>query len=294
VGCLGIAVPPAAPTNVTATKSGTTATVTWIAVPVTANGGAPITGYTVTVTDPSGSGVPAQSLAASATTATFSGLAIDLDYTFAVVATNAAGLSSKPATASTSRQSRVTIHASDSRIVFGQSVRIHGTVLTFAGAPIASAAVTVHRRADSGARGVVATLTTDAAGHWSVLTSPKHNQTYDAAFAGDGANRAAVSGTVRVIVEPRLTIHAAAVSAAARRLVVRGHVAPNKSGDTLRLVALDSTGRLHHLGAVFLDADSTYRFTVPLGPGRWRLQVRIGRTGGNGAGRSAYFRVSRD
>jgi hypothetical protein len=59
-------------------------------------------------------------------------------------------------------------------------------------------------------------------------------------------------------------------------------------------VARDSSGRLHHLGAVFLSSRSTYRFRVPLASGTWRLQVRIGQTGGNGAGRSGLLRVSRD
>ena len=293
-GCLGVAVAPEAPAGVVATKSGTTATVSWTQVGSPADGGAPIKSYTVSVTAPANSGIAAQTLPASSTTATFSGLAADTDYTFALVATNAADLSSRAAFAGTSRQSRLELSVSDTRIVAGQSVRVHGVLRDYLGAPIVGAPVSVHSRADSGATRELGTVTTDGSGRWSVLARPRHNQTYYARFAGDATNAASAASPVRVRVQPRVTINAPAITGVGVPLVVRGHVSPNKSGDRVRLVALDSSGRVHRLGATFLGGRSSYRFAVPLGAGHWRLQVRIGRTGGNAAGRSPYLRVVRD
>jgi hypothetical protein len=294
IGCVGVAVAPAPPTNVVATKSGTSATVTWSPVPTASNGGAPITGYTITVTSPANSGVPPQTVAASTTSATFNGLATDSDYVFAIVSTNQALLSSAPVSATTSRQSHLSIAASRRRVVAGQSVQVHGALVNVTGLPIVSATVTVTRRSDSGVTGVVGTVTTDAAGRWSVLTRPTHNQTYQASYGGDADNTASSSGTARVVVAPRITTYADPESPSGRPLVVHGRVSPNKAGETVRLVAIDSAGRLHRLGALFLSPDSTYRFRVPLSAGRWRLQVRIGRTGNNVAGHSTYLRVTRD
>jgi len=127
-----------------------------------------------------------------------------------------------------------------------------------------------------------------------VLTHPKHNHTYDASFGGDSINRPARSASARVLVEPRVTIDAPAISSVGHALVVHGRVRPDKSGEQVRLVAIDSSGRVHRLGTDFLDGPSTYRFEVPLGAGHWRLQVRIGRTGGNAAGHSPQMRIVRD
>jgi hypothetical protein len=293
-GCLAVAIAPTAPSHVVATKSGTTATVTWTQVTSPADGGAPISGYTVSVTAPANSGIATQSLPASSSSATFAGLDPNADYVFAIVATNAANLTSKSASATTSRQSRLTLSVSDRRIVAGRSIRVHGVLRDSNGVPIGGAAVAVHSHPDSGGTHVVGTVTTDSAGRWSVLVRPRHNAAYDAAFPGDAVNLGDGTAPVRVLVQPRLTINAPAVSSAGHGLVVHGRVSPDKSRQAVRLVAFDSAGRMHRLGTVFVDGRSAYRFSVPLGAGHWRLQVRIGRTGGNAAGESPRLHVVRD
>lgn len=77
---------PAAPSGVTATSGDGKATVAWAAP---ADGGSPITGYTVTAS-PGGKQV---TVAGSATTATITGLTNGTPYTFTVTAANAVGTS---------------------------------------------------------------------------------------------------------------------------------------------------------------------------------------------------------
>jgi hypothetical protein len=75
---------PGVPSNVQAVLSGTTATVTW--GPPADNGGSPVTGYTVTR-----EGGATHTLAASATSDTFTGLSAGGTYFFDVSATNVVG-----------------------------------------------------------------------------------------------------------------------------------------------------------------------------------------------------------
>ena len=288
-GCLGVAVAPSKLAGVVATKSGTSATVQWSAVTPPRDGGAPVTGYNVTVTSPVNSGVAPQALGPTATSASFTNLDGATDYVFAVTVTNAANLTSPPASASTSRKSHLTLRTGASRVVTGQSVRVFGRLLDANGAPITGVSVAVSARSDAGVHHDLGSGTTDSAGHWSMIVRPRVNQTYTAAFIGDGTNEAAHSGTRRVVANARVTIHG---SASAEEITVYGRVAPNKSGETVRLVAIDRAGQVHHLGHEFLNGRSRYRFHHGLPAAGWRLQVRISATGGNGAGKSSYLRFA--
>jgi hypothetical protein len=285
-GCLGVAVVPLPPANTSASKSGSVATVSWDAVVPPRDGGAPITSYTVSVTSPVNSGVAPQMLGPTVTTASFNNLDPGSDYVFAVTATNAANLTSAPASVSTSRASTLSLTASPSRVVSGQSVRLSGQLLAVDGRPITGATVVVHRRSDAGVGGTVGTATTDSSGRWSMVTRPRVNQSYAASFAGNGINTASTSASRRVVADARVSING---TSDRTTLTVFGHVRPAKAGETVRLVAIDAAGRLHHLGRAFLDGRSHYRFRVPQPNSGWRLQVRIGRTAQNGPGRSPFL-----
>lgn len=89
---------PAAPTNVTGTAGNASATVTWTAP---ANGGSPITGYTVTPWSGTTALTPTTVSGSNpATTAVVGGLTNGTAYTFTVTATNAKGTSSASAPSS--------------------------------------------------------------------------------------------------------------------------------------------------------------------------------------------------
>ncbi|WP_193315451.1 PKD domain-containing protein [Nostocoides sp. F2B08] len=83
-----IAGPPSPPRDVSASRSGDTAEVSWS--PPTTNGGAVVTGYQVVLTK-DGEEEPAISIAADTLSATLSGLVADAKYTVVVRAVNAAG-----------------------------------------------------------------------------------------------------------------------------------------------------------------------------------------------------------
>jgi hypothetical protein len=173
--------------------------------------------------------------------------------------------------------------------VTGQSVRVFGRLLDANAAPITGAGIALSARSDAGVPHNLGSVATDSTGRWSVIVRPRVNQTYLATFAGDGTNEGTHSGARRVVANARVTIHG---SASAEALTVHGRVAPNKSGETVRLVGVDRSGHVHHLGHRFLDRRSRYHFHRGLPDPRWRLQVRIRATGGNGAGRSSYLVVS--
>ena len=284
--CLVVAVAPGTPANAIATKNGTTAMVQWDAVVAPRDGGAPITGYTVTVTSPTGTGIPAQNLNSSTTTATYNNLDANSDYVFAITATNAANLTSSPASASTSRKSTLTLSAQQHRTVSGQPDPLSGRLLDVRGNPIVGAIVVVHRRSDTGVAGVLATLTTDATGRWSTTPKPLTNTTFFATYAGDGTNEGSTSAASRVVVASRVSIRGV-LSASDGTITITGRVAPNKAGQTVRLVAFDRNGTLHHFGSRTLDGNSHYRFHLKLPAGHWRFEVRISQTVGNAAGKSA-------
>jgi len=294
VQCLSVAVAPADVTNMAATRTDTTVSVNWAAVPDAATGGAPITGYTVSVLQPSGTGIKPRSV--TTTSATFSGLSATLNYTFKVVATNAAKLSSAGVVASTGGQEAgtlVLLNASSAQLVAGQRLTLSGHLADATGKPVDGATILVTARDTAGQTTAVGTSTTDSAGHWIVPSRPMHNATYVASFAGDANNAPATSRPVRVAVTPRVTLAAARTSSSAHWLVVTGNVSPNKAAQTVHLTAVSSLGSKKNLGTTTLTAGSTYRFKVQLAKGKWELSVRIASTPGNVAGHSQRLRIAR-
>lgn len=295
-GCFGVAVAPDAPANPVATLSNGTASVTWMPVGAGHNGGAPISDYTVSVVEPSGSGIADKKVDGTKTQATFTGLTGNT-YTFQVVATNKAGLSSSGANASTDAPATtlLSIQHSAKRIVAGDGLTLSGALTLASGAGVGSATVTVSAVNDAGNRSKVGTATTDSVGRWILRLQPKHNATYRAVFQGQGVYEPASSPDARTVVAPHLSVRTpgGTRSSASDPLRVRGSVAPGKRGRTVRLVAFDSAGVKHVLDTATVSASSTYHFSVALKKGKWEIQVRIGKTPGNVAGHSRRLALKR-
>jgi hypothetical protein len=293
IQCLGVAVAPANPTGLTATRNGTDVTVGWTAVPTGSNGGASITGYTVTVTSPANSGIPAQST--SGTSATFSNLSSTTDYVFKVVATNAANLSSPGTGVSTAgvlAGTKLTLISSAGQVVAGNAVSLGGSLTDGHGGPISGATVTLAALLDGGQSFVVGSTTTTSDGGWIVALHPTHNASYTASYAGDGQFVSATSSPGRVVVAPNVTVAARHRTSHVKALVVTGHVAPNKAGRRVRLTAVKANG-VTRTFTTTLSSGSNYRFRIKLGKGAWTLIVGIGSTNGNIAGQSNRLSVKR-
>ena len=292
-GCFSVAVAPADVTNLGATRDGSTVSVSWTAVPDSDTGGAPITGYTVSVLQPATSGIASQTV--TGTTATFTGVSSTLNYTFKVVAANGANLMSPGVVASTGGQeggTALTLTSPATSLVVGRHVTLSGHLATADGTPVAGAAILVTARDVAGQTSAAGTTTTANDGSWSLQPAPKADVTYVASFAGDAQNATATSRALRVTVAPRVTIAARQTSPAARPLLVTGTVSPNKAGRTVILTATNAHGATKTFTATVSGA-STYRFAVKLVSGRWTLVVHIASTRDNAAGRSRGLRVVR-
>lgn len=292
-GCLGVAVAPADVTNLAATRSNTEATVAWSAVPTSDTGGAPITGYTVSVLQPAKSGIAPQTV--TTTSATFAGVSSTLNYTFEVIAVNDADLKSPGVVASTGGQeggTTLSLTSTAGSLVAGRHLMLSGHLATSVADPIAGSTILLTARNAAGQTTAVGTTTTASDGSWSLTTAPKADATYVASFAGDEQNASATSHGVRVVVAPRVSIAAARTSPSAYALLVTGAVSPDKAGRVVTLTATDARGGTKTFTAT-LSGSSSYRFRARLGKGRWTLVVRIGRTAGNAPGRSRALSVVR-
>ncbi len=187
-------------------------------------------------------------------------------------------------------ESRLAEHATDNRIRFGQSVRIAGRLRDQNGDPIVSATITVQPRFVHHRLGQPQTATTNSKGHWSLLVAPRQNARFYASY--DGTTSKPIHDQVtthraRVFVRALVKIARPDSGASRRHVTVKGKVRPNKRHEVVRLY------RKTRHGATLLDRDrlnrhSHFVFRVRLPHGKVRLFVRIGRTTGNLAGRSAY------
>jgi hypothetical protein len=267
---------PAAPGNLVVTPGDGSLAVTWSAP---ADGGSPITGYTVTATPHGGTALAPHTLGASATSDSFPNLTNGTTYDVSVVANNAAG-SSPAATGAGTPHFAVRLSIADSarHVVDGRKVTLSGALTRSDGQPVAGVPVVVLRTLDGKSARTFTTLTTDASGRWTATFAP------------------AASGKVRTTVAPRVRIASPAnksAGSAATVLTVTGRVAPNKAGRVVTLYYVTSKGRLVKVATAKLSSRSTYRLTARLKRGTWHLRVVIAATPGNTAGRSVTLTVKR-
>jgi hypothetical protein len=101
--------------------------------------------------------------------------------------------------------STVSLEASRSRLVYGQSVRLSGHVTALSDP--AGDTVSIYRRTSWGSvsRFLAGTALVNEDGNFTLTLKPNRNFFYDAEWAGDDESLADASGTVAVRVAPRLT-----------------------------------------------------------------------------------------
>jgi hypothetical protein len=161
---------------------------------------------------------------------------------------------------------------------------------TQTGAPVVGAPVVVWLRPDFGPSQVV-TVRTGSTGVWAFGCAPVFNTTLRASFAGDADDAPATATAYRTGVAPRITVAApvsGALSSVAWPLAVRGTISPNKAGQSLGLYQLLSTGQVRRLALGVVARDGSWRMSVPLARGDYRLKVAIGSTPGNIQGSTAF------
>ena len=285
-----------APSITAITPGDATIAVSWTAP--TANGGAAVQSYRVTVTPHSGgSAVSITTPDAATTSHTFSGLVNGTTYDVAVAANNSAGRSAAATGSATPRfTSTLSIADTAKTVIYGSKITLSGVLKRSDGSGVAGATVSLTRAFDGAAATAYRTVTTDSAGHWTITFAPGLNSAYAAAFAGNSSVAPATSTSVRTTVGPRIIIRSPlnkSTSSVAKALKVTGIVSPNKAGKVVVLYYVTKTGKLVKLTAGRLSAKSTFALSYRLKRGTWHLVVVIGRTPGNVPSSSKKLTVKR-
>jgi hypothetical protein len=275
---------PSTPAAPTATAGDKRATVSFVAP---ANGGAAISGYTVTAS-PGGA-----TATGTASPITVTGLTNGTTYTFTVKATNRVGTSaaSPPSNAVKPLGSAtVTLNGLPRGVVFGTPITLSGTV-NRTDTAVASGSVTIRVSDDNGTNRALRNLPTSN-GAYSYRFTPSTNGTYTVVYNGDSHTTAgAISPGRRTIVAVKITASAPR-GAASTPLVVKGSVSPNKPGRIVVLYRVGSGNSLKEIGRARIASNGSYQVSVRLARGNYTLQVGLGATPGNAAG-SVRFTASR-
>ena len=193
---------PLAPTGVSATAGNGSATVSWTAP---ANGGSPITSYTVT---PFIAGVAQATTAVTgnppATSATVSGLTNGISYTFTVTATNAVGTGAASAPSAAVTPSGPTSPVLDTKV----SVNATGTTATTPTFSTAQAGETLvaFTAADGPTTGGPQTMTVSGAGFTWTLASRANTQ-YGTAEVWSATAPAKLTGVTVSATESKTVFH---------------------------------------------------------------------------------------
>ncbi len=184
---------------------------------------------------------------------------------------NLAGVSSSVDVTVAQRQNpNFTLNASADPISDGQSVTLSGVL---AAPNNANQTVTLYGHENGSPYAAIASVMTDATGHYSFTQAPAHTTVYQARTAG-GRKTAQVFEAVRdvitgVSVDPSNPTVGQVVS-------IKGTVAPDKAGHFIELQKLGRDGDYHAIEAVRVGGASHFEFLVRFSaPGTKKLRVHI-------------------
>jgi hypothetical protein len=289
-GPVYVATKPLAPSLTLASGAGTL-TASWTAPN---DGGAPITGYHVTLQRVGTSTVVSRDLPASQRTTTFGGLSNEATYLVKVTAANIVGVS--PVASATGRPGLWTwiSGATSAKVVTAASgVNIFGRLM-HGSVPVPGRTVRLTIDPYVGAT-FTRTATTNSSGVWSYRYYPRYHFAVRPYFPGDGTYRSAVGPLLKVTVPARVTRTAPAngsTSSSLTTLTIRGTVFPSHPGVYVYLYRYTSSGR-QLISRVKLSSTSTFTFTGKPKRGTYTFRVYIPATTGNSANYSSAFTIYR-
>jgi hypothetical protein len=302
-----LAARPSAPGSLSLSSSPTSVTLHWLTP--AGNGGSPITGYVLTYKDttantPAVTATPAPG--AAATTATVNGLTTGHAYLFTLCATNAVtdGTDGKchqaTATVTPAFTTALTAKVSKGLVVYGNPITLSGRLTRVdIGAGLASKALTVTPKFDSGALGSSIHVTTDSLGNWTLtISKPAKDALYLAAFNANGADPAykPANSSVRSLVQVSLRIDKVAAKSAFHTspVTVSGHITPGQAGRYVNIYAKAAgSTRYQRIGSVKISPSSTWSFTKTFGKGKYYLYANFVSQNGNVGGNSQGVTITR-
>ena len=214
------------------------------------------------------------------------GLTNGTGYAFTVAAVNEAGFTSPDSPASAvvvpKGTSVLSQDAGPGRVVQSRVVVLSGQLRRSDPSSLPGP-VLVRMRDDVGTSRVLTSLTPDSTGRVWFSYRPVHNQTYTLTYSGDEVNRPAVSTIRRVLVAPRISVHAPPGPASTPQ-VITGVVTPNKPGTVLTLSWIRSDGSLRPWASTRIRPDGSYTLTTHFPRGTHTLQLSLPATPGNSPG----------
>ena len=190
--------------------------------------------------------------------------------------------------------SRLTEHASDSRITFGHTVTVSGRLSDGSGDGIRKATITVAPKYGKGNFGKAVTAKTNANGHWSAILAPKHNATFFASYEGTDTaplHSPATTHSARTLVHALVKITYLVAGASSPNSTIHGKVRPNERGKVVRVYRKSRNGPVL-LGKDTLDKKSRYEVTAKLPGGTVKLFATVGKTARNLGGRSKVLTLA--
>jgi hypothetical protein len=287
---------PSAPQNLGASAGDRQVALGWQAPATT--GGHPLTSYTLTVTDLSGSGAAPQttSVPANATSTTVGSLVNGRTYKFSLVANNDIGGGPAATTTATPKSNTVmsVTGPAHGAITYGQSFGLGGN-LSYFGVGVGGQPVKVTSTYYNGAHGPSYNATTDQNGHWAIFgLKPGKTTRYTASYAGNGTYNPS-SRSITVVVRALVTIAkvTARSSSHTSPVTLSGKVAPNFHGYRVYIYEVRSGGKLVKLGSAKLSTKSTWAFVHTFSKGKHLVIAKFFGRAGNATNQTGRVKITR-